>query len=261
MKLYGSTNHKSFNTLKLRAALAEAGADYEFVPLDLGKGEHKTAEFQRLNPHVKIPVLVDGDFVLPESDAILWYIGEKFPEAKLVPPPTAARAVRQARARVLQWCDFASTALYPAYADWWNAAIGPHETAPAEARRKGAGQDRARGGRDGDVLATREWIAIGGYSLADISNAAIIVTLSGGSRRPDRGPRTRARLVRPGHRPPAWQAALAELIAQLLVPEDEFVLGIGPEGVGGRRVGPDVHLALGGEELHHAQKAVAAGSP
>ena len=74
MKLYGSSQKKSFNTLKLRVALAEAGADCEFVPIDLDKKEQTDPDFVRLNPHGKVPVLVDGDFVLPESDAILWYI-------------------------------------------------------------------------------------------------------------------------------------------------------------------------------------------
>ena len=76
MKLYGSSNNKSFNTLKLRVALAEIGAPYEFVPINLEKDEQKDPEFVRINPHGKVPVLVDGDLVLPESDAILWYLGE-----------------------------------------------------------------------------------------------------------------------------------------------------------------------------------------
>src|ERR1041384_4427471 len=106
MKLFGATNRKSFNTLKLRFALAEAGAEYQFVPVDLSKGEQKTAEFLAMNPHGKIPVLLDGDFALPESDAILWYVAEKYPAARLVPTAAEGPKVAQARARVLQWCDF-----------------------------------------------------------------------------------------------------------------------------------------------------------
>ena len=51
-----------------------------------------------MNPHGKIPVLLDGDFALPESDAILWYLGEKFPEAKLLRPARRRRAAAGARA-------------------------------------------------------------------------------------------------------------------------------------------------------------------
>src|SRR6185369_10234358 len=117
IKLYGHVNRKSPNTLKLRVALAEAGARYEYVVVNLDAGEQKRPEFLALNPHGKIPVLVDGAFVLPESDAILWYIAETFPEAKLLTAAAGAAgaAGAQARARVLQWCDFSSTGLYHAY--------------------------------------------------------------------------------------------------------------------------------------------------
>src|SRR5436190_599670 len=106
MKLFGSTNKKSFNTMKIRAALAEAGAAYEFVPVDLPKGEHRTVDFLAMNPHGKIPVLLDEKFALAESDAILWYVAEKYPAAKLLPPADGTLQAMQGRALVLQWCDF-----------------------------------------------------------------------------------------------------------------------------------------------------------
>ena len=98
MKLYGSANDKSFNTLKIRFALAEIGAPYELVSVDLAKGESRSADFKRLNPHGKVPVLLDGDFALPESDAILWYLGEKHQDANLLPRLDGARR-RSAGAR------------------------------------------------------------------------------------------------------------------------------------------------------------------
>src|SRR5215831_16242025 len=124
MKLYGAVNPRSFNTLKIRAALAEADAAYEFVPVDLSQGEARTPAFLALNPHGKIPVLVDGDFALAQSDAILWYVGEKFPEARLLPAADGTRAAAEGRARVLQWCVFASSELYAAYLEWWNFGHG-----------------------------------------------------------------------------------------------------------------------------------------
>uniref|UniRef100_A0A3B5LWF3 GST N-terminal domain-containing protein n=1 Tax=Xiphophorus couchianus TaxID=32473 RepID=A0A3B5LWF3_9TELE len=44
----------------------------------LRKGEHRTSEFSKLNPMQKVPVLVDGGFVLTESDAILKYLATTF---------------------------------------------------------------------------------------------------------------------------------------------------------------------------------------
>jgi GST-like protein len=181
IKLYGHANRKSPNTFKLRVALAEAGAPYRYVAVDLAAGEHKKPEFLALNPHGKIPVLVDGGFVLAESDAILWYIGETFPDAKLVPRAAsgvgaaAAAEANQARARVLQWCDFVSTGLYQAYVDLYI------HTLPASAADKriawiaeAAAQkmDRLMGVMDG-VLAGRAHLA-GDLSAADLSAAAVI---------------------------------------------------------------------------------------
>jgi glutathione S-transferase len=209
MRLYGSSNKKSFNTLKLRVALAETGADYEFVPIDLDKKEQRDPEFVRLNPHGKIPVLVDGDFVLPESDAILWYIGESFPAGNLLPPPDGSAAVRQARARVLQWCDFASTTLYYAYMQYWNYALGDEGSRYPKLADEAVGKIVRGVNVMEAVLATRAWIAGASYTLADLSNAAIVYALK---RRLPADPladrdRVRAWYERVTARP-AWAAAM-----------------------------------------------------
>jgi glutathione S-transferase len=199
VKLYGSTNKKSFNTLKIRAALAEAGVAYEFVPVDLDKGENKTAEFLAINPHGKVPVLTDGDFALPESNAILWYIAELNPASSLVPRNAGVAAVR-ARARIAQWMDFAQTTLYAAYADWWNHALGDaKERMPTAAEKALAKIHRGLGVMDG-VLASRPYIATPDFSVADLSNASMVFAL--GRRLPD-DPLARYERVR------AWYGRIA----------------------------------------------------
>jgi glutathione S-transferase len=176
VKLYGSTNKRSFNTLKIRAALAEAGAPYEFVPVDLDKGENKTPEFLAINPHGKIPVLTDGTFALPESNAILWYVAETHPDSGLAPPNDGLAAIR-ARARIAQWLDFAQTTLYAAYADWWNHALGDaKERVPAVAEKALGRIHRALGVMDA-ALAARPYIATPDFSMADLSNASMAFAL------------------------------------------------------------------------------------
>jgi glutathione S-transferase len=208
LKLFGSTNPKSFNTLKIRLALAEIGADYEFVPVDVGKGEGKTPEFLRMNPHGKIPVLLDGDFALPESDAILWYLGEKFPDAKLLPPADGSQEALQARAQVLRFCDLASTAFYPAYSDWWNATNG---TPPNPLAADSALVKVHRGLRVLEsVLGAGEHL-VGSFSLADIAIASILFALK---RRLPQDPlsefeRVRAWYARVGARP-SWEQVTAD---------------------------------------------------
>ena len=176
MKLYGSTNKKSFNTLKIRAALAEAGVAYELVPVDLDKGENKTPEFLTINPHGKVPVLTDGDFALPESNAILWYIAESHPASGLAPKSDGSRAAIRARARIAQWMDFAQTTLYAAYAEWWNAALDPKERNPVVAEKALGKIHRGLAVME-SVLATRPFLATPDFSMADLSNASMVFAL------------------------------------------------------------------------------------
>ncbi|WP_215905804.1 glutathione S-transferase family protein [Phreatobacter cathodiphilus] len=49
-------------------------APVDFVRVDLGKGEHKAPAFRALNPNGKVPLLVDGDLALWESDAIMMHL-------------------------------------------------------------------------------------------------------------------------------------------------------------------------------------------
>jgi glutathione S-transferase len=211
MKLYGSSNNKSFNTLKLRFALAEIGAAYEFVPVDLAKGESRTSDFLRVNAHGKVPVLVDGDFALPESGAILWYLGEKYPDAKLLPSADGTAAALQARAQILRFSDIASTALYPAYSEWWNATSSddPGKRSPAVAEAALGKVARALGVLE-KALAAREHL-VGAFSLADVANASIVFSLK---RRLPNDPlagheRLRAWYARVTARP-AWQTVTAD---------------------------------------------------
>jgi glutathione S-transferase len=207
MKLYGNVNTKSFNTLKLRFALAEIGVDYELVAVDLAKGESRAPDFLRINPHGKVPVLVDGDFALPESDAILWYLGERYADAKLLPPFDGSAGTIQTRAQVLRFLGIASTAIYPAYSDWWNATNSDDlaKRNPAGAEAALARVTRALGVLE-KTLASGEHL-VGAFSLADIANASIIFSLA---RRLPVDPltgleRTRAWYARVTSRP-AWRA-------------------------------------------------------
>lgn len=97
----------SGNGRKVHMFLEEVGAPYQLVRLDLMKSEQKNPEYLKLNPNGKVPTLVHDDFVLWESNAILLYLAEQFPAAKLL--PTGA----QDRARVFQWLLFEQTTFRP----------------------------------------------------------------------------------------------------------------------------------------------------
>jgi glutathione S-transferase len=102
MKLYGFGPTRSLRALW---GLRELGAEFEFEVVNLVDGEHQRPEFLRLNPAGKLPVLVDGDLVIPESAAIVLYLAEKYPQRKLLP------ADLKARGEVYRWVMFAMTEL------------------------------------------------------------------------------------------------------------------------------------------------------
>jgi glutathione S-transferase len=75
MKLYGFP--LSPNTWKVRAVAAHLGVPLELELVDLTKGGQRTPAYLALNPTGRTPTLVDGDFTLWESNAIMQYIASK----------------------------------------------------------------------------------------------------------------------------------------------------------------------------------------
>jgi glutathione S-transferase len=88
----------SGNGYKARLLLAQLARPYRRVELDITTGQTRTPEFLAKNPNGRIPTLeLDDGVFLPESNAILWYLGLGSP---FVPQD------RTAQAQVLQWMFF-----------------------------------------------------------------------------------------------------------------------------------------------------------
>jgi glutathione S-transferase len=66
-------------------ALEEAGADYETERLDFKRNEQNSAEYLAINPKGRVPSLVTDRGALTETPAILAFIAQCFPKAKLAP--------------------------------------------------------------------------------------------------------------------------------------------------------------------------------
>ncbi len=95
MKLY--TLPGSPNSRKVVAVLNHLGMRAEIVALDFSAGDTARPEFLALNPNGMVPVLVDGDVTLWESNAINIYLVEKAGGSSLFP------ADPQMRADIVRW--------------------------------------------------------------------------------------------------------------------------------------------------------------
>lgn len=102
MKLYGFPGTRAQRALW---GLKEVDANFEYVSVNLLEGEHRRPEFLRINPAGKVPVLIDGGRVIPESAAIVLYLADKYPEKALLPTNL------EERAQAYRWTMFAVTEL------------------------------------------------------------------------------------------------------------------------------------------------------
>lgn len=105
MKLYYFPGACSLAT---HIALEWLGAPYETVKLDLAGT--KSPEFLALNPNGAVPLLIDGDFVLNQNAAILDYLAERNPDARLLGDGSP-----RGRAEVLRWLSFLNSDVHPAF--------------------------------------------------------------------------------------------------------------------------------------------------
>lgn len=94
-------------TVRPHWALAELGLKYETYAIGPRTGETKTAEYTKLNPRQKVPLLQDGDFAIGESAAIVAYLSRTYstPDVSLIPEE------KQQYAKWLEWCFFIVTEL------------------------------------------------------------------------------------------------------------------------------------------------------
>lgn len=122
----------------------------------------KAPAFRGINPAGAVPVLVDGDFVLTQNAAILGYIADSYPEARL-----AGDGSPRQRAQAMRWLAFANSDLHPAF----HPLFGPGRFIADESQHeavKQAARARLRGifERADKQLEGRQWLA-GFRSVAD----------------------------------------------------------------------------------------------
>lgn len=103
--------HSFFNSstsYRVRIALALKGLAYDTLPVNIRVGEHRATDYvANVNPSASVPVLIDGEFSLGQSLAILDYLDRKYPEPRLIPLEP------ERRARVLELATAISCDIHP----------------------------------------------------------------------------------------------------------------------------------------------------
>ncbi|WP_374642506.1 glutathione S-transferase family protein [Tabrizicola sp.] len=143
--------------IRLRWAMIEAGLPHTVatVPFD-NRGPGHIAR----QPFAQVPFLTDGEVTLFESGACLLHLAEK--SEVLMPRDTAGRA------DTLQWLIAGLNSVEMVSVPWWFIGLSRPEANPLD------GWLDQRLTRLADVLASRDWLAAGRFTVADILMADIL---------------------------------------------------------------------------------------
>ena len=167
MKLYADPI--TVNCRKVLAGLDLMGAQYERVHVDYFNGEHRGEPYCRLNPNASVPTLVDGDFVLWESNAILAYVADTLGDTGAYP------ADPRTRADVNRWLFWEAAHWFPScYIYLVEHCVKPLlQAEPDPAVISGQDENFHKLASILDArLAERRWIAGDRPTIADIALAA-----------------------------------------------------------------------------------------
>jgi glutathione S-transferase len=156
-------------------ALEELGLPYEYVKLDPAKQEHRAPGYAAVNPHGKVPALVDGSQTFFESGAILLHLGGKYGVEKNLWPANGT----QARADAISWTVWSVADLGLFMMQYLYHGLDTPVSYKKEDRSKAAAEYcLSQFNRQLDVLEARlansEYL-LGAFSLVDVAVASWLV--------------------------------------------------------------------------------------
>ncbi|WP_299473668.1 glutathione S-transferase family protein [uncultured Roseibium sp.] len=164
MKLY--VTDLSPNSRRVLATIHHLGLGHEteVQKFNLLAGEHQSDEFRVINPNVKVPVLVDGDFRLWEANPIMIYLADRQGAEEFCPSD------RMGRIEVLRWQSWEVQHFNRALGDivWETVAKQVFGMGPADEEKISSGQENFR--RFAAVL--EDHLADRDYVLGDKPTAA-----------------------------------------------------------------------------------------
>lgn len=147
-------------------ALEHKGLDFHSHLLKFDQQEHKAPQLLAMNPRGRLPVLRDGDYVVFESVAVLYYLDRKYPD-----PPIFGRSPQESGVIMRVICEYQAYA-EPSLMQIIGNMLFPQEPTlgedaarlMAEAMHRAAGEARTIERR----LAQSDWVVGESFSAADM---------------------------------------------------------------------------------------------
>ena len=166
LKIWGRAN--SVNVQKVLWCMSELDLAYERIDAGMAFGRNHEPDYLAMNPNARVPTLVDGDFVLWESNSIMRYLVLAYrPQSTLYPQAPKVRA------GVDRWLDWTLSTLQPVDRPvFWALVRTPVEQRDMAAIQKDADAEAAQWRIVEAQLATRRFIEGDDFTLADIALGA-----------------------------------------------------------------------------------------
>lgn len=166
LTIWGRAN--SVNVQKVLWCAEELGLGYRRIDAGMQFGRNTEPDYLAMNPNGRVPTLVDGDFVLWESNSIMRYFALAYGQGSAIYPGSP-----QARASVDRWLDWTLSTLQPVDRPvFWALVRTPVEKRDMVAIQKDADAEAVVWRIADAQLASRKFIEGDQFTLADIALGA-----------------------------------------------------------------------------------------
>jgi glutathione S-transferase len=166
LTIWGRAN--SVNVQKVLWCLRELDLGFQRIDAGMAFGRNRDADYLAMNPNGRVPTLVDGDFVLWESNSIMRYLALAYRDGSSLYPKNPKR-----RASVDRWLDWTLSTLQPVDRPvFWALVRTPIEQRDMAAIQKDADAEAIEWRIVDAHLANRRFIEGVDFTIADIALGA-----------------------------------------------------------------------------------------
>ena len=166
LKIWGRAN--SVNVQKVLWCLAELDLAYERIDAGMAFGKNNEPAYLAMNPNGRVPTLVEGDFVLWESNSVMRYLAMAYGQGSPVYPEAPKR-----RAGVDRWLDWTLSTVQPVDRPvFWALVRTPPDKRDMAAIQRDVDAEAVVWRIADAQLASRRFIEGDDFTLADIALGA-----------------------------------------------------------------------------------------